>query len=90
MVVRGGRVDAVRITGLDAGSEPARMTVEVDVSGRRYVENRDTVAVVSGSKDDEIEFTERWTLALSGPDDAPWQIVDDACRRAPGRRLTRR
>ena len=52
------------------------MTIEVDVSGRRYVENRDTVAVVSGSKDDEIEFTERWTLALSGPDDAPWQIVD--------------
>ena len=76
VVVRGGRVEAVRITALDAGSEPARMTIEVDVTGRRYVENRDTVAVVSGSKDDEIEFTERWTLALSGPDDAPWQIVD--------------
>ena len=45
VVVRGGRVDAVRITGLDAGSDPARMTIEVDVTGRRYVENRDTVAV---------------------------------------------
>ena len=76
VVVRGGRVEAVRITGLDAGSDPARMTVEVGVRGRRYVENRDTVAVLSGSKDDEVEFTERWTLALSGPDDAPWQIVD--------------
>jgi predicted lipid-binding transport protein (Tim44 family) len=76
MVVRGGRVEAVRITGLDAGSEPARMTIEVDVTGRRYVENRDTVALVSGSRNDEIEFTEHWTLALSGSDDAPWQIVD--------------
>jgi hypothetical protein len=52
------------------------MTIEVDVSGRRYVENRDTVAVIAGSKDDEVEFTEHWTLALSGPDHAPWQIVD--------------
>ena len=80
LVVRGGRVLAVRITGLDAGSDPARMSIEVDVSGRRYVENRDTVAVVAGSKDREAEFTEHWTLALSGPDDAPWQIVDAAAR----------
>ena len=76
VVVRGGRVEGVRITGLDAGSDPARMTIEVDVRGRRYVENRDTGAVVAGSKDDEIEFTERWTLALAGPDAAPWQIVE--------------
>jgi predicted lipid-binding transport protein (Tim44 family) len=52
------------------------MTIEVDVTGRRYVENRDTVAVVSGSKDDEVRFTESWTLTLSGPDHAPWQIVE--------------
>jgi predicted lipid-binding transport protein (Tim44 family) len=84
VVVRGGSVEAVRITGLDAGSDPARMTIEVDVRGRRYVENRDTVALVSGSKDDEIEFTESWTLALSGPDDAPWQIVEThAGERSP-------
>ena len=83
VVVRGGRVEAVRITGLDAGADPARMTVEVDVRGRRYVENRDTVAVVAGSKDDEVEFTERWTLALSGPDDAPWRIVETAAASSP-------
>jgi predicted lipid-binding transport protein (Tim44 family) len=76
VVVRGGRVEAVRITRLDAGYDPARMSIEVDVRGRRYVENRDTVAVIAGSKDNEVSFTERWTLALSGPDDAPWQIVD--------------
>ena len=83
VVVRGGRVQAVRITGLDAGSDPARMTIEVDVSGRRYVENRDTVAVVAGSKEREVEFTERWTLALSGSDDAPWQIVETYAGERP-------
>jgi len=83
VVVRGGRVTAVRITALDAGATPPQMSIEVDVAGRRYVENRDTVAVVSGSKDDEVEFTERWTLALSGPDDAPWQLVDPAAAPAP-------
>jgi predicted lipid-binding transport protein (Tim44 family) len=76
LVVRGGQVRAVRITALDAGSDPARMSIEVDVRGNRYVENRDTLALVSGSRDREIEFTERWTLALSGAEDAPWQIVE--------------
>jgi predicted lipid-binding transport protein (Tim44 family) len=80
LVVRGGQVLAVRITALDAGSDPARMSIEVDVSGRRYVENRDTVALVAGSKDKEVQFTEHWTLALSGRDEAPWQIVDAAAK----------
>jgi predicted lipid-binding transport protein (Tim44 family) len=54
---------------------PATMTVEVELGGRRYVENRDTAAVVSGSKESATTFTERWTLALDGPADAPWRIV---------------
>jgi predicted lipid-binding transport protein (Tim44 family) len=83
LVVRGGRVLAVRITKLDAGSDPARMSIEVDVSGRRYVENRDTVAVVSGSKDREVEFTERWTLALTGGDTTPWQLVSANAQGGP-------
>jgi predicted lipid-binding transport protein (Tim44 family) len=83
LVVRGGRVLAVRITGLEAGSDPARMSIEVDVSGRRYVENRDTAAVVAGSKDREVEFTERWTLALTGGDTAPWQIVSVHAQSGP-------
>ena len=76
VVVRGGRVEAVRITALDAAADPARMSIEVAVRGRRYIENRDTIAVIAGSREDEVEFTERWTLALSGPDEAPWQIVE--------------
>ena len=58
------------------------MEVEARVRGRRYVEDRDTAAVVSGSKQREIEFTERWTFALDGPTEAPWRRVQ--------RRLTRR
>jgi predicted lipid-binding transport protein (Tim44 family) len=49
--------------------------VGVDVAGRRYVEDRDTTDVVSGSKDAETRFTERWTLAVDGPPENPWRIV---------------
>jgi predicted lipid-binding transport protein (Tim44 family) len=54
---------------------PATMTVDVELGGSRYVEDRDTAAVLSGSKDGATTFTERWTLALDGPDDAPWRIA---------------
>lgn len=83
LVVRGPRVRQVRITGLDAAADPARMTVEVDVTGRRYVEDRATAEVLSGSQSAETTFTERWTLAIDGPAESPWRIVDAG---APARR----
>jgi predicted lipid-binding transport protein (Tim44 family) len=82
LVVRGPQVRQLRIVALDAAAEPATMTVEVDVTGRRYVEDRDTTTVVAGSRDAETSFTERWTLALDGADDTPWRVVDAA---APSR-----
>jgi len=51
------------------------MAVAVGVRGRRYREDRDTAAIVAGSRDRETSFEERWTLALDGPDDAPWRVV---------------
>ena len=75
LVVRGPHVRHMRITALDAKNDPARMSVEVEVAGRRYVEDRDTAAVVSGSKDRESKFTEHWTLAIDGPPENPWRIV---------------
>ena len=42
--------EAVRIADLDAGAAPPTIAVEVDVTGRRYVEDRDTAAVLSGSR----------------------------------------
>ncbi|MEX2196343.1 MAG: TIM44-like domain-containing protein [Thermoleophilaceae bacterium] len=78
LVVRGPVVRRVHIARLDAATQPPVMSIEVEVSGRRYVEDRDTAAVVSGSRSAEARFTERWTLALDGPDAAPWRIVDAA------------
>jgi predicted lipid-binding transport protein (Tim44 family) len=75
VVVRGPRVKLIRIAAVQVERVPATMTVDVELGGRRYVEDRDTAAVVSGSRDSAATFTERWTLALDGPDDAPWRLV---------------
>jgi predicted lipid-binding transport protein (Tim44 family) len=74
LVVRGPRLKALRITALHADATPPAMSVEADLSGRRYRENRDTVAVVEGSKDREVAFTERWTMVLDGDAEVPWRI----------------
>jgi predicted lipid-binding transport protein (Tim44 family) len=75
LVVRGPKIRALRIAALDAAAQPPTMTVEVDVTGTRYLQNRDTAAVVGGSDSGETNFTERWTMALSGPDTQPWRIA---------------
>lgn len=75
LVIRGPRVRRLRVAALDPAAEPPTMTVEVEVSGRRYVEDRDTAAVLSGSKARETTVAERWTLALDGSDERPWRIV---------------
>jgi predicted lipid-binding transport protein (Tim44 family) len=76
LVVRGPRIKALRIVALDAASEPPTMAVEVDVRGRRYVQDRDTAAVLSGDDKKERDFTEHWLMSLSGDDRNPWRIVD--------------
>ena len=83
LVVRGAGVRRIRIASLQVEREPATMTIVVEVGGRRYVEDRDTAAVLSGSKDSATTFTETWTLALDGPDDAPWRLVSAAGAASP-------
>ncbi|MGH2890191.1 MAG: TIM44-like domain-containing protein, partial [Solirubrobacteraceae bacterium] len=75
LVVRGPQVNRIRIVGLDASAQPPTMTVEVDITGRRYVENRDTAAVLAGSRTRKTSFTERWTLGLTGDERQPWRIT---------------
>jgi predicted lipid-binding transport protein (Tim44 family) len=75
LVVRGPAVNRIRIVNLDAASEPPTMTVEVDLTGRRYLEDRDTTAVVAGSKIRPTSFTERWTMTLNGDAAQPWRIT---------------
>lgn len=75
MVVRGPVINRIRIVSLDAAADPPTMTVEVDISGYRYMENRDTTAILAGSRTRKASFTERWTLALTGDERQPWRIA---------------
>jgi hypothetical protein len=65
VVVRGPLVREIRIVAVDLKREPATMTVEVEVGGRRYVEDRDTATVVAGDKDRTSTFSARWVLTLA-------------------------
>ncbi len=75
LVVRGPKVKQIAITGLDAAADPPTMTLEVQLRGRRYLEDRATTAVLQGSPTRESSFTEHWKLALSGDKSQPWRIV---------------
>ncbi len=85
LVVRGPQATRIRIVGLDAAASPATMTIEVDLRGRRYIEDRDTTRVLSGSATRPTGFTERWTLALSDDPQEPWRIVSVDAAPVAGR-----
>lgn len=78
LVVRGPEVRQIHILALDAAATPPTMTIEVELQGRRYLEDRDTAAVVAGSQSRATSFTERWTLALDGEPQQPWRIASVA------------
>ncbi len=78
VVVRGLEVKQIKILALDAAAAPPTMAIEVHLKGRRYIENRDTLVLVSGSQSKVTSFTERWTLALDGPAEQPWRIASVA------------
>jgi predicted lipid-binding transport protein (Tim44 family) len=73
--VRGPQVTAIRITGLDAAAQPPTMTIEVQLQGRRYIEDRDTTAVIAGSPSRQTKFTEHWTFTLDGDSRQPWLLA---------------
>jgi predicted lipid-binding transport protein (Tim44 family) len=75
LVVRGASVKQIRIAHLDAAAEPPTMTIDVDLRGRRYIEDRDTTRVLAGNPARETSFTESWTLALTTDTQEPWRIV---------------
>lgn len=75
LVVRGPEIKQIRITELDAGADPPRMTIELEITGRRYIQDRYTTAIVDGSQSRLTRFSERWTLALDGDQRQPWRIA---------------
>jgi hypothetical protein len=75
LVVRGPEVRRIRIINLDAGAQPPTMTVEIELHGRRYIEDRDTTAILAGSQTRATTFTEQWTFALDGDARQPWLLA---------------
>lgn len=75
IVVRGPKLETLKITALEGKTTPPTMDVAAQVRGRRYVEDRDTAAVVSGSKDSESTFTVGLRMALDGEGPAAWKVV---------------
>jgi predicted lipid-binding transport protein (Tim44 family) len=80
LVVRGPTVTALRITAIHGRATPPSLTVELEVTGHRYVEDRDTTAVLAGSPNHEAHFFERWRLEMRDGSEHPWQIADAAAR----------
>jgi len=74
LVVRGPEVRKIRIVNLDARTQPPTMTVEVELHGRRYIEDRDTTTILAGSQSRATTFTEQWTFALDGDARQPWLL----------------
>ena len=77
-MVRGLQIRQIHIAGLDPAATPPSMVIEVELTGRRYLEDRTTAAVVSGSQSRASDFTERWTMTLSGDERQPWRIASVA------------
>jgi predicted lipid-binding transport protein (Tim44 family) len=75
VVVRGPEVTAIKIVALDPAHEPPTMTIDVGIRGRRYVQDRNTTQILSGSSTRVTSFTERWTLALTDDPQQPWRIT---------------
>ncbi len=75
LVVRGPEVRKIHIVQLDAAAQPPTMTIEVELHGRRYLEDRDTTAILAGSQARATTFTERWTFALDGDARQPWLLA---------------
>ena len=71
LVVRGPRLRGLRIAGVSGRT----MIVEAELTGRRYRENRDTLALVEGSRDRDVDFDQVWTLRLTDDADTPWRIA---------------
>jgi predicted lipid-binding transport protein (Tim44 family) len=75
VVVRGPEVRRMRIVHLDAAAQPPTMMVEIELHGRRYIEDRDTTAILAGSQSRPSTFTEQWTFALDGDARQPWLLA---------------
>jgi hypothetical protein len=70
LVVRNPHIRTVRITAIDPAAQPPRLSIVIQGSAVRYIEDRATAAILSGDPDTERPVRLNWTLALEAP--PPW------------------
>lgn len=76
LVIRGPRVEHIRITGVDASVTPATVRLTAGLTGVRFIEDRDTTTVLAGSKTEPTPFIQDWTLRLDDTSaDTPWRVA---------------
>jgi hypothetical protein len=75
LVIRGPELKNLRIIHLEPAAKPPTMTVEATISAHRYIESRNTGAVLFGSKTRTDTFCEQWDLALTHHHETPWRIA---------------
>jgi hypothetical protein len=78
IVVRGLGVRGIHPVGLDTDSTPPTVTVEIDLYGVVYVEDRATTTVVTGDKVDPGRIREQWILTLDEAVETRWRLTGAA------------
>ncbi len=74
LVIRGPKMAKATVSKL-AAKDPIKVAIDARVTGVRYIEDRDTVNVVAGSKDRETTFVQRFILQLDDDPSRPWKLV---------------
>lgn len=74
-VVRGPRVEDVVIERVRGDVAPPRIEVTVRHRARWYREDRDTQAVLAGSRTAETQREEHWAFVLTDDADVVWRLV---------------
>ena len=77
LVIRGVDVRSMTIAAVTPGSPP-EVTLELEVAGVQYVEDRDTTEVLAGSKRRRATTRQVWTLRLTDDARRPWIVVHAA------------
>jgi predicted lipid-binding transport protein (Tim44 family) len=75
LVVRNPHIRTVRITAIDPATQPPSLSIVIQGSAVRYIEDRATAAVLSGNPDSERHVRLTWTLALEAPPPWPWRLA---------------
>ncbi len=73
--MRGLELRKLTVLSVDAVAKPPCLVVEIALAGTRYIEDRDTLAPLTGSSSRSRDLAERWVLQLDGPALQPWCLA---------------